>query len=187
MVIAMFTDYLDSIMRFRMLSHKVALLVLLILGVAASGCCCCSDVPVSPSLPSASGPGSITFDDDIAGTWSSEGPYGTFVDPATGAATGSAANGEWYAFRADGTYRYVIISSGISLSGGVARDGRYRLDGDEIVLYDSTESWSPDMSRSGQTPAYRNKDAPDERFTIEFVDEDTLTIGGQSFYRIVSD
>ncbi len=169
-----------------MLSHKIALLVLLIMGVAAGGCCCCSDVPVSPSLPSASNPGSLTFEDDIVGTWSSEGPYGTIVDPAGGVA-GSISNGEWYAFRADGTYRYVIISSGISISGGVAKDGRYRLEGDEIVLYDSKESWYPDVSRSGQTPAYRNKDAPDERFTLEAEDEDTLTIGGQSFYRIVSD
>lgn len=175
-----------------MFSHKIALLVLLVVGVAASGCCCSNYVPGGISMiPPTTSPDStyeipIGSNADVVGTWSSEGPYGTLVDPATGGVTGSTYNGEWYVLRADGTYRYIIMSSGIALSGGVVREGKYRLEGGDLLLCDSKESWYPDLSRSGQTPEYHDKAADNERHSLEMTDQDTISIDGQSFYRISS-
>lgn len=164
------------------------LLALLVLGVLVSGCCCCGNyVPGTISIPPTATPGAddlLSAGDDIVGSWSSEGPYGTLYDPATGAATGSTYNGEWYVFRSDGTYRYVIMSSGIAISGGVVRDGKYRLDGSDILLYDNAESWYPDLSRSDQKPSYKNKPADDESHSYYAQDPDTISIDGTSFYRI---
>jgi hypothetical protein len=172
-----------------MAMHKITILALIALGVLLSGCCCCSNyVPGGISIPPTASPDATmdvpAGDDMLIGTWSSEGPYGTLYDPATGAATGSTYNGEWYAFRKDGTYRYVIMSSGIALSGGVVRDGRYSIEDGEIRFYENTESWYPDLSRSGQTPAYKNKPIEDERRTYEVQDTDTISIDDDSYYRI---
>lgn len=163
--------------------HKMTLLALLALAVSISGCCCITDrtVEIASVRPSVS---TVTVDGDIVGAWSSEGPYGTLYDPATGGAAGSVYNGEWYIFRNDGTYRYVIMSSGTVISGGVVREGKYNIDGGEISLYDNEESWYPDASRSDQTPAYKNKPADDERQSYEVQDADTIFIDGHTFYRI---
>lgn len=159
----------------------MTLLALLALGVFMSGCCCITDrtVEIASVQPTVS-----LVDGDIVGTWSSEGPYGTLYDPATGGVAGSVYNGEWYAFRSDGTYRYVILSSGIALSGGVVREGKYSVEDGEIRFYDNEESWYPDASRSGQTPAYKNKPAEEERLSYEAQGEDTISLGGYTFYRI---
>ncbi len=161
----------------------MALLALLALGVSISGCCCITERTVEgPSVqPSVS---TVTLDGDIVGTWSSEGPYGTLYDPATGGVTGSTYYGEWYVFHNDGTYRYVIMSSGLAISGGIVREGKYNADGGDIQFYDNEESWYPDASRSDQKPAYKNKPADDERLSYEIQDADTISIDGHTFYRI---
>lgn len=163
--------------------RQIILFTLLIVSIALSGCCCITDrtVEVASVQPSVS---TVTVDDGIVGTWSSEGPYGTLYDPATGGVTGSTYNGEWYLFRNDGTYRYVIMSSGTVVSGGVVREGSYSVDGDEILFYDNEESWYPDVSRSGQTPAYKDKPADDERLSYEVLGTDTISIDGHTFYRV---
>jgi hypothetical protein len=161
--------------------HKITILALLSLGVLVSGCCCCTNyVPGGISVPPTIYPGTI----DLVGTWSSEGSYGTLYDPATGSATGSVYNGEWYLFRSDGTYRYVIMGSGVALSGGIVREGRYSLDGSEIVFRNIVESWYPDASRSDQEPAYKDRTVADERLSYEELDTDTISIDGYSFYRV---
>jgi hypothetical protein len=173
-------------MKMPMSPQKAAILLLLVLVIAVSGCCCCSNYVPGNILPPSVTPevDRSSSDAGIIGTWSSEGPYGTLVDPATGGVSGSVYNGEWYIFKNDGTYRYIIMSSGIALSGGVVREGKYSIDGGEVVLYGNLESWYPDLSRSGQKPAYRNQAAEDERHTYEIQDEDTISIDGHSFYRI---
>ncbi len=170
--------------------QKLMIVALLGLAVLVSGCCCCTNyVPGGISIPPTATP-VVSYDiptgtgDGIVGTWSSEGPYGTYYDPATGAATGSAYNGEWYLFRGDGTYRYVIISSGIAISGGSVRDGRYQVSGDEISFSDNRDSWYPDLSRSGQPEGFKNKPMADESLSFEVVDGDTLMIDGTTFYRV---
>jgi hypothetical protein len=127
-------------------------------------------------------------DDGLLGLWSASGTSGTMVDPATGTATGSYYSGEWYLFREDGTFRYVIISSGQIISGGVVQEGRYTVRNGEILLTDIRESWYPDLSLSGQTPSYKDKEAADETRTYEYADGGTTLIldGLDYFYRVAS-
>lgn len=127
-------------------------------------------------------------DKDLIGLWSSSGTSGTLVDPATGTATGSYYSGEWYLFREDGTFRYVIISSGQIISGGVVQEGKYTVRNGELLLTDIRESWYPDLSLSGQTPSYKDKKAADETRTYEYADGGTTLIldGLDYFYRAAS-
>jgi hypothetical protein len=124
----------------------------------------------------------------LVGTWSQGGASGTLVDPATGYATGSVYNGEWYVFRADGTFRYVIVSSGLILSGGIVHEGKYTVSGGNILLTDIRESWHPNPAATGQKATYTNLAVADETigYTLS-ADGDSLTLqvlgGSDTFAR----
>ncbi|NTV91283.1 MAG: S-layer homology domain-containing protein [Clostridiales bacterium] len=91
----------------------------------------------------------------IIGLWSYGGTNGTLVDPSTGYATGSIYNGEWYLFRSDGTFRYVLVSSGQIVSGGVVQEGEFTVDGGVIILTGIKESWYPNPAATGQKASYK--------------------------------
>ncbi len=127
----------------------------------------------------------LVADKAVVGLWSTEGPSGTLVDPVTGYASGSIYNGEWYLFRNDGTYRYVIISSGIVLDGGVVCEGRYTINNKsgELLLTDIKESWYPNPASAGQKEAYKNKSTDD--ITVQYQygdDENTLIINNSDVF-----
>lgn len=125
-------------------------------------------------------------DAGLIALWSSQGPTGVLVDPVTGYATGSISNGEWYLFRKDGTFRYVIISSGQILSGGVVWDGKFVSGDGKIILTDIKESWYPDPSRKGQKAAYKNLSVKDTTLQYQYKDKgDTLLIGTLDYYHKV--
>jgi predicted nucleic acid-binding Zn ribbon protein len=115
-------------------------------------------------------------DEGLLGLWSASGTSGELVDPATGLTTGSYYSGEWYLFREDGTFRYVIISSGQIISGGVVQEGKYTVTGGEILLTDIRESWYPDLSLSNQEPGYQDKKVSNETRTYEYADSGTTLI-----------
>ncbi len=125
----------------------------------------------------------------LVGTWSQDGASGTLVDPATGYATGSVYNGEWYVFRPDGTFRYVIVSSGQIVSGGVVREGSYSVSGGNILLSGIREAWYPNPAASGQKATYTNAPSADESLTFALsMDGKSLTLqvlgGSDTFYRV---
>lgn len=122
----------------------------------------------------------------LVGTWSQGGASGSIVDPATGYATGSVYNGEWYVFRADGTFRYVIVSSGTIISGGIVHEGRYAASGGNLLLTGIRESWYPNPAASGQKATYTNVTVADETigYTLS-ADGSSLTLevyGGSDTY-----
>lgn len=121
----------------------------------------------------------------LVGVWSRDGASGTLVDPATGYATGSIYNGEWYVFREDGTFRYVIVGSGTVISGGVVVEGKYRVVDDTVEMTGVFESWYPNPARTDQTPAYTNKAGLDRTLPFEVSADGTqVVIGGtDTFYR----
>jgi len=119
----------------------------------------------------------------ILGTWSSDGPGGVLVD-TSGMIVGDVFNGEWYVFRADGTFRYVIASSGSMITGVVFVEGKYKLEGSSIVLYDQKETSYRDF-----LPPPVVKDSPIDDETEKMVydpADDTLKIGLFNFYRVKS-
>lgn len=120
-----------------------------------------------------------TSDTGIVGLWSQDGASGSLVDPSTGAVTGSVTNGEWWLFRADGTFRYVIVSTGQIISGGVVQEGSYSVSGGRLTLSGVKESWYPTAGVSGQTPQYVNKAIDDWSVTWSIsADGGSLTIDG---------
>lgn len=129
--------------------------------------------------------GAAAQDSSLVGLWSQDGPTGTLVDPATGYATGSVYNGEWYLFRDDGTYRYVMVGSGSIISGGVVHEGRYEVSGNQILLKARLESWYPNPTKTGQTPSYTDKPEADKTLTYELMENESKLIidGFDSFYR----
>lgn len=126
-------------------------------------------------------------DKDIIGMWSTEGPSGELVDPATGYTSGSIYNGEWYLFRDDSTFRYVIIGSGQVLSGGVVWEGRYAIRDGALHLTDIKESWYPNPAAAGQKEAYEDRKAVDVTLHYQYSDDkNTLIIeDSNSFTRVV--
>jgi hypothetical protein len=116
------------------------------------------------------------------------GQQGRATKPsAAPAVVGSRLVGSWsggafggsmsYTFRADGTYRQVVLSTGgiAALRGIATWDGKYSLSGDELTLRRSRSSWKP--TESTQYPAY--SDQPDsrvERFRVRMPNENELTL-----------
>ncbi len=118
----------------------------------------------------------------LVGTWNKDGASGSLVDPATGYATGSIYNGEWYVFRADGTFRYVIVSSGQVISGGIVWEGTYSVSGGTIRLTGIREAWHPNPAATGQKAAYSNLAMPDTSFTYTMsADGGILSLRGSLF------
>lgn len=144
-------------------------------------------VIISTGGESSENPANAILDEDLIGLWSSQGPSGEMVDPATGYSTGSIYNGEWYLFRKDGTFRYVIASSGQIVSGVVVQEGKFTSSKGEILLTDVKESCYPDPSRKGQGEAYKNKSVEDIALQYRYEDNgDTLVIDNSviKYYRV---
>lgn len=165
-----------------MLSGKVIIASILVIGaLLVSGCCgCCLPTdPVGPSNPGTySGPGDEPdIDSDLVGAWGDIGTMGNIVDSA-GNFVGDAYSGQAYRFNSDGTYLYRIIGSGTIIKGMVEVRGKYRVSGDKLFLYDKKESFYP--FAGDKTPASRNVAGTDEVFVYWFEDgEDTLALMGE--------
>jgi hypothetical protein len=87
------------------------------------------------------------------------------------------SDGEWYLFRDDGTFRYVITGSGPIISGGLVVEGQYNAQGGILQFADCKESWYPDPTASGQKPAYVNKPVDFGPLQYSFTGSDYCKIG----------
>lgn len=145
-----------------------------------------SDTVTAAAVNTGSGAASETMnaisDKSIIGMWSTEGPSGELVDPATGLTSGSIFNGEWYIFRDDGTFRYVIVSSGQVLSGGVVWEGIFSVCNGEIRLTNIKESWYPNPAATGQKKSYENKKTDDVTLQYQYGDDKNMLIIDDSDY-----
>lgn len=164
---------------------------LIAVALIVSGCCGCAG-EICGQLPDPEPyeySSSLSADEQtLVGSWSSEGPSGTLFDPATGFVTGSYYSLEGYLFRSDGTYRYIIMGSGTIISGAAVNNGKFRVEGDNLILTERTEDWYPDPSSPGNKESYKNRPTTDEMHTIEFITDDELKIDGTSYlYRIKND
>lgn len=120
----------------------------------------------------------------LVGLWSSTQYFGEVVDAVTGLPVQSAYSGEWYLFREDGTFRYVIVGAGQFISGTVVDEGKYRLKGSEIELFRIKRNWFPDSNHPReQEPAYRDKAVEDRSVPVSFQTEPgEIKIDGSLFY-----
>jgi hypothetical protein len=93
----------------------------------------------------------------LVGAWANSDSFGDVVDAGTGAYIRSAYTGEAYRFQEDGTFWYLIVGSGTVSSGAAVQEGDYVVKGKVLTLRSKTESWTPNPTKSGQRPAYKNK------------------------------
>ncbi len=128
---------------------------------------------VSNTIPQPKTPSTAN---SLIGVWSHEGTNGTLVDPSTGYITGSIYNGEWYLFRENATFRYVLVSSGQFISGGLVQEGKYTITGNDILLSTVKESWYPNPAATGQTASYKNKTIVDQVHTYTLKDNGTTMV-----------
>ncbi|HXN46193.1 MAG TPA: hypothetical protein VN893_06100 [Bryobacteraceae bacterium] len=149
-----------------------AALITGVAGSAADGAGNVSPAPSSP--PAATGPSG-----PLVGNWSTSGYYGELVNPSTGAFLQSSYSGQWYSFRADGTYQYTIAGSGQIITGIVIAKGTYEVRGKTVLLHQKTESWYPMPRDATHKPMYQDRPTPeDSTIAIEFRGPETIVVRG---------
>ncbi|MCL2466463.1 MAG: hypothetical protein FWF02_06790 [Micrococcales bacterium] len=109
--------------------------------------------------------GGTRVDSPIVGEWHSSSAVADFLYSQRDLTTyGGGGTGTGYCFRADGTYTSYIVTTGYglgSLAGWVIEDGKYRIEGNQVVMYDryatAVNSDDPESSR-GRQPQNGNKE-----------------------------
>lgn len=91
----------------------------------------------------------------LAGVWSDTGSDMDIVDVNTGAFKSTSSFQFWYVFREDGTFTYVGYGYSTVSKGICYTDGKYRVQGNKIILSECTETWKPYPGDS--TPEYKNR------------------------------
>jgi hypothetical protein len=135
---------------------------MLIIGVAGSvadgGVPPATSVPVPAAGQTSPGgqPGSVI------GNWSTSNVFGDIVNRSTGAFLMSSYSGEWYTFKADGSYRYTHAGSGQFIAGVVITEGTYEARGDTVLLHQKTESWYPFHNDPSHKPMFKDKPTSEE-------------------------
>jgi hypothetical protein len=88
-----------------------------------------------------------------------------------------------YIFRADGTYRRIVLVKGV-MNGIGTEDGYYTVTGDRLILHATRDSWKP--MAAGQAPGYSDKplDAI-ERKRIRLPDAQTLILADEKTAYVV--
>jgi hypothetical protein len=109
----------------------------------------------------------------IVGKWSTLSWYGNYVDPGSGAFQGDASSGEWWEFRADGTWEFIMIANGSFISGGIIHSGTWRLEGSQLVLTVKREVWRP---FKGSRPPYDRAANRESRYEVQLSSEPMLRL-----------
>ncbi|MEQ8192163.1 MAG: hypothetical protein ABRQ39_29635 [Candidatus Eremiobacterota bacterium] len=130
----------------------------------------------------------------LAGVWSDTGSHMDIVDVNTGSFKSTSSFQFWYVFREDGTFTYVGYAYSQSSKGLCYTNGKYRVQGNKIILSDCTETWKP--YPGDITPEYKNK--PLDKLngvTLEFGFKDNgktliipapsdVPLSGEYYYRV---
>lgn len=130
----------------------------------------------------------------LAGVWSDSGSDIDIVDVNTGSFKSTSSFQFWYVFREDGTFTYVGYAYSPASKGICYTDGKYRIQGNKIILSDCTETWKP--YPGDMTPGYKNK--PLDKLngvTLEFSFKDNgktliipapsdVPLSGDYYYRV---
>ena len=96
-----------------------------------------------------------SFGNPLAGVWSDTGSDMDIVDVNTGSFKSTSSFQFWYVFREDGTFTYVGYGYSTVSKGICYTDGKYRVQGNKIILSECTETWKPYPGDS--TPEYKNR------------------------------
>ncbi|HYG60808.1 MAG TPA: hypothetical protein VD902_22250, partial [Symbiobacteriaceae bacterium] len=131
------------------------------------------------SITSPSEEATGSWADLLIGEWSRNPSSWDVVDAVTGVSVRPGYSGEWFTFRADGTFRNIVLGSGQFISGVAIVNGKYRVEADQLILYERLESWRPDPTHPGQKPAFDNNPVADETYGISFGDEGQLILANQ--------
>ncbi|MEQ8167564.1 MAG: hypothetical protein ABRQ38_01595 [Candidatus Eremiobacterota bacterium] len=130
----------------------------------------------------------------LAGVWSDTGSHMDIVDVNTGSFKSDSSFQFWYVFREDGTFSYVGYAYSPSSKGMCYTNGKYRVQGNKIILSDCTETWKP--YPGDITPEYKNKPLHKlNGVVLEFSFKDNgktliipapsdVPLSGESYYRV---
>jgi len=120
----------------------------------------------------------VVVDSPIVGEWHTSSVMGDYMyDAQSLSSYGGGGTGEGYCFRANGTYTYYIVSTGYgpgSLAGWLIEDGRYRVEGNQVVLYDRYSSYTNTKNPSASRP--KEKADGDTVYAFEVVSNDELNV-----------
>jgi hypothetical protein len=151
--------------------RSLAIFLLVAAALLVSGCCGCFN-PAGSSNTGAERTGVPTsapaIDDNLLGIWTCGTSPGYVVD-SEGNIQNDAYSDELYHFYDNGSYTYMIVGSGTIINGLVKDNGKYRVSGNKLYLYDSVESFTP--SEGETRPAYTDEPAKDQTLAYSFEDD----------------
>ena len=109
------------------------------------------------------------IDSPIIGQWNSNTSATDYYFVNTGEFAQTSSSGDGYEFRADGTYHYGFVSLNSTLFGtfGYYEEGRYRIDGNRIFLYEILCSQIAAVGSENKTHQFSNEPGDDETFIFK--------------------
>lgn len=138
--------------------------------------------PVGPPAPTA--PARL---EPFVGAWSNSLASFRAVDPQTGLPDQVNWNGDWYYFRADGTFRHASNSCGPLVCGLTVLDGNYDVEDNQIRLYNVLETWIPHPQDPSGHPAHEGEPKDEMRLPYEFESDNELVLNKKTLHRLVQD
>jgi len=115
-----------------------------------------------PPAQAQTAPGTVS----VVGKWSTTSLWGDLVD-RSGSFVAAAYAGQWFEFRADGTYWYRMMSSGNIISGLIETRGTYEVQPGQLVLHQKVTDWTPLPRSANAYPKY--KDRPEAKDIVQIM------------------
>ena len=111
----------------------------------------------------------------IEGGWETSSHTVDFLrNSSTQQSYGGGSTAQAYDFHGNGTFEYIIITTGYgpgTMAGWVRTEGKYKINGDQIILYNQYDSYT---STKNPSNSYKDKPSHDETRKFELVfDKDT--------------
>lgn len=112
----------------------------------------------------------------LTGFWAQGISSYDMVDRVTGFPVKAGWDGQWYMFRNDGTFRYVIGGCGPIICGIIVQEGRYSATADTLTLSGILETFTPSPDDPGRRTGYKNKPMNDVVLTYTLTEEGNLKL-----------